>query len=270
MKIHPQCIIFAACSLSLCSGFSVQTTRNTVHSSTSLYVVNNNYLSNLSPISLNTVNNNNGAGNAAEGSTTRRPILAGNWKLNPTTRKEALELLNGLKANSNDAEVVIFPPLPYLSDALAMLQGTGIKVGAQTASSYEDGAFTGEVAPSMLATAGCSYVLLGHSERRTLFGETDDSINDRLKACMTEADLRVVLCVGETLAEYESGLLNSVVDTQVRKGLAGVSAKDLLDGRVVIAYEPVWAIGTGLVATPHQVGAHISFSSLVCLFVCYK
>jgi len=251
MKISPNCIILlAASSLKLCSGFGVQKSSNVVHSSTSLNGVHD-YLSKLSPISLNGVN---GAGhNTVNTTSTRRPILAGNWKLNPTTRKEALELLSSLKATSNDAEVVIFPPLPFLSDAISMLEGTGIKVGAQTASSYENGAFTGEVAPSMLATAGCSYVLLGHSERRTLFGETDASINDRLKACMGEADLKVILCVGETLSEYESGLLNSVVDTQVRKGLAGVSAKDLLDGRVVIAYEPVWAIGTGLVATPDQV-----------------
>ena len=251
MKISPKCIILlAASSLKLCSGFGVQKSSNAVHSSTSLNVVNTDYLSKLSPISLNGVS---GAGHNTVSTSTRRPILAGNWKLNPTTRKEALELLSGLKANSNDAEVVIFPPLPFLFDAISMLEGTGIKVGAQTASSYTDGAFTGEVSPSMLATAGCSYVLLGHSERRTLFGETDTSINDRLKACMREADLKVILCVGETLSEYESGLLNSVVDTQVRKGLAGVSAKDLLDGRVVIAYEPVWAIGTGLVATPNQV-----------------
>ena len=192
----------------------------------------------------------------------RRPIVAGNWKLNPTNKEEAIELLQGLRcgnAGNGDVEVVVFPPLPFLSDALTILEGTGIKVGAQTASTYDKGAYTGEIAPSMLSSAGCSYVLLGHSERRTLFGESDTSINDRVKACLKEPELKVVLCIGETLAEYEAGLLNSVVDTQLRKGLAGISAKDLLDGRVIIAYEPVWAIGTGLVATPDQAqAAHVA------------
>ena len=192
---------------------------------------------------------------------TRRPIIAGNWKLNPSNKNEAIELLQGLKAKyqgNNDVDVVVFPPLPFLSDALSILYGTGIKVGAQTASSYEKGAYTGEIAPSMLASSGCSYVLLGHSERRTIFGESDTYINDKMKACLNEADLKVVLCIGETLAEYEAGLLNSVVDTQLRKGLAGVSAQDLLNDRVIIAYEPVWAIGTGLVATPDQAqAAHV-------------
>jgi triosephosphate isomerase len=200
--------------------------------------------------------------NAASTPANRRPIVAGNWKLNPTSKEEATELLQGLKAShqgNSDVEVIVFPPLPYLSEALSILEGTGINVGAQTASSFEKGAYTGEIAPSMLSSAGCSYVLLGHSERRTLFGESDSSINDRMKACLKESELKVVLCIGETLAEYEAGLLNSVVDTQLRKGLAGVSAQDLLDGRVVIAYEPVWAIGTGLVATPDQAqAAHVA------------
>ncbi len=203
--------------------------------------------------------------NTAPTSSNRVPIVAGNWKLNPTSKEEALELLQGLKAGNQgkgDVEVVVFPPLPYLSDALSILEGTGISIGAQTASSYEKGAYTGEIAPSMLASAGVSYVLLGHSERRTLFGESDVSINERVKACLKEEKLKVVLCIGETLEEYNAGLLNSVVDTQLRKGLAGVPAQDLLDGRVVIAYEPVWAIGTGLVATPEQAqAAHVSIRS---------
>eukprot|EP00639_Heterosigma_akashiwo_P011483 CAMPEP_0206369550 /NCGR_PEP_ID=MMETSP0294-20121207/5369_1 /ASSEMBLY_ACC=CAM_ASM_000327 /TAXON_ID=39354 /ORGANISM="Heterosigma akashiwo, Strain CCMP2393" /LENGTH=188 /DNA_ID=CAMNT_0053816337 /DNA_START=124 /DNA_END=686 /DNA_ORIENTATION=- len=129
----------------------------------------------LSPISL-------GGDNTPSPSNSRRPIVAGNWKLNPSTRNEALELLKGLKIDGDhEAEVVVFPPLPYLSDALSILEGTGIKVGAQNAGHREKGAFTGEIAPSMLASAGCSYVLLGHSERRTLFGETDTSVNERLR-----------------------------------------------------------------------------------------
>ncbi|CAN0015011.1 unnamed protein product, partial [Heterosigma akashiwo] len=194
--------------------------------------------------------------NTPSPSNSRRPIVAGNWKLNPSTRNEALELLKGLKIDGDhEAEVVVFPPLPYLSDALSILEGTGIKVGAQNAGHREKGAFTGEIAPSMLASAGCSYVLLGHSERRTLFGETDTSVNERLRACLAQPALSVVLCVGETLEEYEAGLLASVVDTQLRKGLAGVGAAALRAGRVVVAYEPVWAIGTGLVATPAQAQA---------------
>ena len=193
----------------------------------------------------------------------RRPIVAGNWKLNPSTKEEAIDLLTGLKKGLTPAtassDILIFPPLPYLSDALSILQGTGVQVGAQNAGSYEKGAFTGETAPSMLASAGCSYVLLGHSERRSIFGETDEAINDRVKACLDQPTLRVVLCVGETLEEYEAGLLKSVVDAQLRKGLADVKPSDLLAGRIIIAYEPVWAIGTGLVATPEQAQiAHIA------------
>lgn len=203
----------------------------------------------------------------------RRPIVAGNWKLNPTSRDEALSLLRDLadlhgqqggQEGPGAPEVVVFPPLPYLSDALSALKGTGIKVGAQNAGSHEKGAFTGEIAPSMLTSAGCEYVLLGHSERRTLFGETDSDINSRLKLCLEQPALTVILCVGETLEEYEAGLLKSVVDFQLRKGLAGVQASDLLAGRVVVAYEPVWAIGTGLVATPDQAqAAHVAIRETV-------
>jgi triosephosphate isomerase len=199
----------------------------------------------------------------------RRTIVAGNWKLNPSSKEEAISLLNGLKTGmantshhnkqNDNVEVVIFPPLPFVQDALSILDGTSIKVGAQTASSYSNGAYTGEVAPSMLESAGCSYILLGHSERRTLFGESDVSINAKIKTCLNETNLKVILCIGETLEEYEAGLLNSIVDTQLRKGLAGVSSQDLLNDRIIIAYEPVWAIGTGLVATPDQAqAAHLA------------
>ena len=192
----------------------------------------------------------------------RRPIVAGNWKLNPSTRAEAVTLLKLLASNflnirntnqnADAPETVIFPPLPYLSDAVEILEGTGIKVGSQDVGSQEKGAFTGEVAPSMLVSAGCSYVLLGHSERRTLFGETDEEVNAKLHKSLEQPGLKVILCVGETLQEYENGMLERVVDTQIRKGLEGVDASMLLNDRVIIAYEPVWAIGTGLVATPEQ------------------
>lgn len=194
--------------------------------------------------------------------------MAGNWKLNPATRNEALTLLKLLAANfvnhrdsssTGAPECVIFPPLPYVADAVRILEGTGIQVGAQNAGSNEKGAFTGEIAPSMLLSSGCSYVLLGHSERRTLFGETDGQINAALHKCLDQPGLKVILCIGETLAEYEAGMLESVVNTQIQGGLAGVDASALLSDRVIIAYEPVWAIGTGLVATPAQAqAAHVA------------
>ena len=126
---------------------------------------------------------------------------------------------------------------------MQILEGTGIQVGAQIVGANEKGTFTGEIAPSMIASVGCSHVLLGHSERRTLFGETDEHINTVLHKCLDQASLKIILCIGETLQEYEAGLLEKVLDTQIRKGLAGVDADVLLNDRVIIAYEPVWAIG---------------------------
>lgn len=188
----------------------------------------------------------------------RRPIVAGNWKLNPKTLGEATNLLKLLSVHflhherdDDDVEVVVFPPFPYLSAAVELLAGTGVKVGAQNVGTETEGAFTGEVSASMVRSVGCDYALLGHSERRSLYDETDESINQRVRLALAEPGLGVVLCVGETLEEYENDLLEGVVGVQVRKGLIGVSAEDLVD-RVVVAYEPVWAIGTGLVATPEQ------------------
>ena len=163
---------------------------------------------------------------------------------------------------------MIFPPLPYLSDAVRILEGTGILVGAQNAGRHGGGAYTGEIAPSMLLSSGCSYVLLGHSERRSHFGETDGDVNAALRLCMDQPGLRVMLCVGETQGEYESGRMGQVVDAQVRGCLAGVDASAVLrDGRVVIAYEPVWAIGTGLVATPVQVNVYFLSAIFSGLFI---
>jgi len=142
-------------------------------------------------------------------------------------------------------------------------------VGAQNAGLNEKGAFTGEIAPSMIASSGCSYVLLGHSERRTLFGETDAHINGVLHKCLEQQALKVIFCIGETLQEYENGMLEQVVDTQIRQGLAGVDASVLLNDRIVIAYEPVWAIGTGLVATPDQAqAAHVAIRDSLANFYC--
>jgi len=167
----------------------------------------------------------------------------------------ASNFINHDRANTinGNVEVVIFPPMPYLTVAIEELEGTGIKVGAQNVGIQTKGAFTGEIAPSMLASLGCGYVMLGHSERRTLFEETDQIINQKVTLCLDEGKtggMGVILCVGETEEEYENELLASVIDLQIKKGLMGVKVEDL--DRIVIAYEPVWAIGTGKVATPEQ------------------
>ena len=195
----------------------------------------------------------------------RLPIMAGNWKLNPSTLPEATNLLKLLASNfvhhrgaggseGIEPEVVVFPPFLFLAEALTILEGTGVKVGAQNCA-YQagPGAFTGEVSASMIRSMGCDYVMLGHSERRMLFGETDSKINTKVHLSLAEPNLGVILCVGETEEEYDSKLLESVVDVQIKKGLMGVDPSDM--DRVVIAYEPVWAIGTGKVATPEQANA---------------
>ena len=191
---------------------------------------------------------------AASSTRGRLPIIAENWKLNPATLSDAQNLCQGLAlkvADASTVEVVVFPPFPYLSTATSMLEGTGIKVGAQNCALQTSGAHTGEVAASMIRSLGCDYVLLGHSERRSVYGETETDINTKVHLCLEEdPNLGVILCVGETEEEYDSGLLRSIVDVQIKKGLSKVTQTDL--SRIVIAYEPVWAIGTGKVATPEQ------------------
>jgi len=192
--------------------------------------------------------------------TSRRPVMAGNWKLNPATIAEATQLLRVLHANfvnhrdpsslASSVEVIVFPPFPFLLEALFVLQGSGIKVGAQNVGLYTTGAYTGEVSASMLRSMGIDYVMLGHSERRAIFKESDADINAKLHLCLKQPGMGVILCVGETEDEYESKLLQSVCDLQIRKGLRNVDVADL--ERIIIAYEPVWAIGTGKVATPEQ------------------
>ena len=194
-------------------------------------------------------------------SNNRVPIVAGNWKLNPSTIQEASALLKLLASNfvhhrseggEETPEVIVFPPSPYLERAVSLLEGTGIKVGVQNVGIEAKGAFTGEISPSMVRSLGCDYVMVGHSERRTLYGETDETINTKIKLSLGEdSGLSVILCVGETLEEYENDLLESVVNVQLKKALQGIDAADV-EGRLVVAYEPVWAIGTGKVATPLQ------------------
>jgi triosephosphate isomerase len=180
----------------------------------------------------------------------RKPIIAGNWKMNKSVA-EAVVLASDIKrdlAEHIDTEVVLCPPFVSLKAVSDIVSGTQIKLGAQNMHFEKDGAFTGEVSASMLRDVYCRYVILGHSERRTYFGETDTVVNKKVKAALA-ASLKPIMCVGESLKQREAGETNSFVTSQVEKGLAGVA-----DGisEVVIAYEPIWAIGTGLTATPAQ------------------
>jgi len=205
------------------------------------------------------------------GASARRPLIAGNWKLNPATAPEALALLKLVVANQRALEssgrtaelpdVAIFPPFPFLQLAVDAVAGTGIKVGAQNVGLEGKGAFTGEVSASMVRSLGCQLVLLGHSERRLLYGEDDEMIRRKVRLAL-DGGLDVVLCVGETEAEYEMGLLPAVCALQLKKALHGLQPADL--ERISIAYEPVWAIGTGRTATPAQAqDAHAIIRSVI-------
>lgn len=189
----------------------------------------------------------------------RTPIIAGNWKLfkNINEAEELVKDLSGLVADLKDVEIVVAPVFTAITTAARAAAGTNIKIAAQDCYWEEEGAFTGEVAPSMLKNAGCSHVIIGHSERRQYFGETDATVNKKTKAACA-AGLVVLLCVGETLAERESGAAFDVIKNQVSKGLAEITEKQLQ--QIVIAYEPVWAIGTGKTASNEQaqeIHAHI-------------
>ncbi len=181
----------------------------------------------------------------------RTPIIAGNWKLFKTS-SEALELVTWLMPlvkDSKGVEIVVAPVFTVLSRVRDALAGSNVRLSAQDCYWEEEGAFTGEVSPKMLLDAGCSHVIIGHSERRQYFGETDATANRKVKAAIA-AGLTVLFCIGETLAERESGNTFDVLKRQVTGGLAGIAATDL--GRLVIAYEPVWAIGTGKTASDEQ------------------
>ena len=182
----------------------------------------------------------------------RRPIVVGNWKMHMTP-SEGEALVRELTAlvQSADCEIGVAPAYPCLERVGGALAGTGSKVllCAQNAYWEKQGAFTGEVAIGMLVELGVSHVIIGHSERRQYFGETDETVNRRAKAVL-EAGLIPILCVGESLQEREAGLTNAVVDRQARGGLAGLSGSQVAG--MVLAYEPVWAIGTGKVATVEQ------------------
>ncbi len=179
------------------------------------------------------------------------PFVAGNWKMN-LTRAEAASLLEAVAHGAPvhaPAEFVVLPPFTTLSEAAARLRGTGVAWGGQNLHWEDKGAFTGEISGPMLADAGCAWVVVGHSERRQLFGETDGTVNRRTRAAL-KAGLRPIVCFGETLDEREAGTTMEVVGRQLDGGLEGLSEEEF--GRLVLAYEPVWAIGTGRTASPAQ------------------
>jgi triosephosphate isomerase len=193
----------------------------------------------------------------------RIPLLAGNWKMHGT-RAEAKALAGTLAASVGDVtgrEVLIAPPFTALDAAREAIAGTRILLGAQNVHGADKGAYTGEISAAMLEEAGCTHVIIGHSERRQYYCETDAGVNARLGGAL-RARLIPIVCVGETLAEREAGTTMTVIERQVRGGLAGVDS--VHHPRIVLAYEPVWAIGTGRTATPHQAQeVHLAVRNLV-------
>ncbi len=182
----------------------------------------------------------------------RRKVVAGNWKMNMNL-SETIELISGIKNelsdNEFDTEVIVCPPFTSLETAKTLLKDTKIGLGAQNMHEADNGAFTGEISAGMLKSVGCEYVILGHSERRTIYKETDELINEKLKKAISSG-LKPILCVGETLEERQKDATENVVESQLREGLSGISESNL--SGLIIAYEPVWAIGTGETATPEQ------------------
>jgi triosephosphate isomerase len=181
----------------------------------------------------------------------RRPFIAGNWKLHKT-RAESIALVEKLKAdlsNIVDRDIVVAPVFTSLSSVAAVLSDGNVSLAAQNCYPETQGAFTGEVSPALLADAGCRYVIVGHSERRQLFGETDAFINRKARAVIA-AGISAIFCVGETLEEREADKTFEVLKQQVLAGLEGLTSGDM--SQVVLAYEPVWAIGTGKTASDEQ------------------
>ena len=182
----------------------------------------------------------------------RKPVIAGNWKMYKLL-SEAVDTALALKplvANANHCDVVIAPVFTALNNVANRLEGSNVKVAAQDcAAEAKHGAHTGEVAADMIKDAGCSHVIIGHSERRQFYGETDQSVNAKTKSAI-QAGLIAIVCVGETLDQREAGSAEDVVKSQIIKGLDGLTVADT--ERIIIAYEPVWAIGTGKTATPEQ------------------
>jgi len=181
----------------------------------------------------------------------RKPVIAGNWKMFKTIA-EAVDFIEKIKpvaAKAEHCEVVVAPPFTALAAAALAAKESNVAVSAQDIHWDKEGAHTGDIAPGMLVDAGCSHVIIGHSERRQDHGETDEQVNRKIKAALA-ANLTPIMCVGEVLAERESGRTGAVLKVQFEGGLAGLTASDF--SRIIVAYEPVWAIGTGKTATPEM------------------
>jgi triosephosphate isomerase len=181
----------------------------------------------------------------------RKPILAGNWKMNKTSAEardlaaKLIPLVSGVK----EREIVLGPPFTSLQTVSETIRGTNISLSAQNMHWEDKGAFTGEISAEMLLDLGCRYVIIGHSERRQYFGETDETVNKKVKQALKKV-LLPIMCVGETLSEREAGKLHEIINRQVSGGLKDLTGEEMK--KVVIAYEPVWAIGTGKTANPDQ------------------
>lgn len=183
----------------------------------------------------------------------RRPVIAGNWKMYKTQAEARayFKAFNPLVAGPSHCDIIIAPPFTALAASVEAVKGTAISIAAQDMHGEPEGAFTGEVSAAMLVEAGCRGVILGHSERRQYFGETDESVNVKVKAALT-AGLTPIMCVGETLAERESHRTEEILGRQFRGGVAALTGAEF--SRIILAYEPVWAIGTGRTATPEMAG----------------
>jgi len=182
----------------------------------------------------------------------RKKVIAGNWKMNNDLH-DTINLISDIKKEinekKNEADIIICPPFTNLETASALLKDSIIKLGAQNMHFEESGAFTGEISVSMLKSVGCEYVILGHSERRTIFGESDQVINQKIKTAI-KFGIKPIFCIGETLEEREKGITFNIIENQIKNGLSDINETEL--SNLIIAYEPVWAIGTGKTATSQQ------------------
>lgn len=182
----------------------------------------------------------------------RKQIVAGNWKMNKNLQ-EGIELsqkiTNLVKDKDNNAEVVLCPPFIHLSDVSQVVANTNVSLGAQNCAHEASGAFTGEVSAEMIASTGAQYVIIGHSERRIIYNETDETLNQKVKLAL-ENNLIPIFCIGEQLDEREKGIQENVVSDQLKNGVFDLAETDF--NKIILAYEPVWAIGTGKTATPDQ------------------
>lgn len=181
----------------------------------------------------------------------KKPFIAGNWKMYKT-ELQAVELAKAISVQSGqltDAELVVIPPFTALSEVRKAIEGSHVGLGAQNLFWEKEGAFTGEVSAAMLKSAGCDYVVIGHSERRQYFSETNEAVNKKIKSALAHG-LTPIVCIGESLEERQKGKMMEKVEIQIDSGLEGLGREEM--ERMIIAYEPIWAIGTGITATPAQ------------------